>query len=211
LAAVTLTVISWLWGNRYTRQHAARMKSMLARHLTIPHEFHLIRGHIGEKWPARDRKALRRLQMLDPALFPGETVLQLDIDCVITGNIDHLVTDDPVKIWKCPSMGARGYALNPSVMLVKRGALDWLWHEVKADPMAAMLRAKADGWTGTDQAVLGYALDHKVATYGEADGIYSWRDMGSQDLPDDARMVHFYGPYDPAWVRRVPWVREHWR
>jgi len=93
-----LKVVCLNWKNYLGRgaEYVEKMRNMVARNLTIPHEFFEITerdlppGRVG--W-------FNKLDLLD--LFEDE-VLYLDLDIVITGNIDRVVEvgrTDPGRIW----------------------------------------------------------------------------------------------------------------
>lgn len=218
---MTVSIVTWLWGQKYTLDHARRMKRMLDRNVTVPYEFHCIRSmrpliRAAGGWDVPQNKCLRRIVLYSEAMRPlfGDKILQLDLDMVITGNIDHIVGDPAMfKVWKSGSVGAHGHAYNPSILLMETGHLDHVWRAARDRPMQAMREAMAQGWTGSDQSVLAAAIHPNENVWTQADGVYSWRDDGLADgLPDNARIVSFHGKgVDPVLCQDVDWVRENWR
>lgn len=94
-----MRVVCLNWCNYLGRGelYVARLRSMVERHLTIPHEFVVVTerdlGTEAQGWWNK----LAILRYADP-----DTMLYLDLDLVITANIDHLVElarTDRSKLW----------------------------------------------------------------------------------------------------------------
>jgi len=112
----------------------------------------------------------RRLQLFDLSLgyLLSPRILQLDLDCVIVGDLTPLVADPaPFKIWQqVHTMKAKGKAgswqivhktpeeeslkggFNASMMLMDNGVFPRLWEEYKRDRAGVEKEAKRLGlWT----------------------------------------------------------------
>jgi hypothetical protein len=232
-----ITVTLWKWGTKFTAAHVAKMQSMLARHLSLPHRIVCITDKPKElpkgvtpapmpKTLAWDVKGLRRMWLYSAkASTLGDRLLQLDLDVVLTDSIDPIAArPEPFVIWKSDSNFKDKWAYNATVMLVTPGAVDHIWKRYMANPRAVFQASEQDGWNPkvcSDQAIAGYLLkDEDVPVWTQADGIYAYRvfagkhgDRG-QVLPDGARIVSFHGPRDPAQKdlqQKSPWILEHWR
>jgi hypothetical protein len=68
---------------------------------------------------------------------------------------------------------------------------------------------------------MSYVLGGGEATWDRNDGVWSYQDeivrrkriTLQEQLPENAKVVIFHGPYDP-WhktVNRTPWIMEHYR
>lgn len=124
-AASLITVVLWWWGDRYSVDHLYKMRSMLSRHLSVPHTITVISDrpmgipsgmtffNISETLLERKKKlhnnkrlltknCMRRMWLYSQeADRLGERLLQLDIDMVLTDSIDPLVNrPEPFVIWK---------------------------------------------------------------------------------------------------------------
>ncbi len=212
------------------------MQSMLQRHLSVPHRIVCItdqprdlpKGVEPAALPpdlSWDHKCLRRLWIFSPkAARLGERLFQLDLDLVLTGSIDALVSrPEPFVIWKSESNVVHKWGYNPSVLLITPGATN-VWQTYRENPIKVMREAERDGWwvkVNSDQAVMSYLLkDQDVPFWTQDDGIYAYRvfagkhgDRG-QVLPADARIVSFHGPRDQSQSdlqKKSPWIQEHWR
>src|SRR5687768_8979751 len=109
---MTLQICTFKWGNKYTLDHVARLHNMLARNLTLPWRFNLITDDPGDRvfedlapnvfpgvrvlplWEEmRDAKLCGvRLRAFgsDMREMIGERFAWIDLDVVITGNVDHI-------------------------------------------------------------------------------------------------------------------------
>lgn len=235
-----LNVVLWKWRNsgrwkQYDAGHVNRLARMLAAHLRVAHRVVCFTDEVSgidasvkclplesaaapiprfEKMPLRN--CFRKLGLFNPSMreMVGDRLLQIDLDTVVVGDITHLVErSDPMVIWRSPSIGKKGFALNTSLVLLTAGSRADIWNSYCADPEGVARAAQAEGWTGTDQAVVAH-LAADVATFDESDGVISFRDHlngGLRGLPPDARMVSFYDRFDPAdpKVRAIaPWIAE---
>ncbi len=233
-----ITVCLWKWGKKYTASHVARMQSMLSRHLTLPHRIVCITDQPKDlpagvtpapmpKLLAGDYKGLRRMWLYSAkAGVLGDRLLQLDIDVILTANIDSIVDrPEPFVIWKSDSNWGEKWAYNATVMLITPGAKDDVWRRYSADPLGVMRAAEKAGFgakVNSDQAAAMYLLkdDSHVPVWTQDDGIYAYRvfagkhgDRG-QVLPAGCKIVSFHGPRDPAMPElqaKSPWILDHWK
>jgi len=234
---VTLSVVLWKWGRKFSGDHVRRMQSMLQRHLSVPHRIVCITDVTHDlpsgveaapmpKISRWDYKCLRRLWILSAkASAIGERLLQLDLDMVLTGSIDAIASrTEPFVVWKSDSCVRHGYGYNPSVMLITPGAKDDVWRRYADDPKGMIRAAEQAGWwarTNSDQGVMSYLLQGQdVPVWTRDDGIAAYRVIAGKHgqrgktLPDDVRIVSFHGPRDPsdpALHTKSPWILEHWR
>jgi hypothetical protein len=200
-----LTVCLWHWGQRYGTEHLVKMRSMLSRHLSLPHRIVCITdrkndvpagmGYFDVKHTIGplDSKCIRRMWLYagKPSklnrVWPGDLgdrLLQLDLDVVITDSIDPLVDrPDPFVIWKSESTKREnrphGWAYNATVMLLNAGARADVWNTYANDRRGVIKAANKAGWdviTNSDQGVATFLLERDPPAYwDEADGIYSYR------------------------------------
>lgn len=232
-----ITVVLWRWGKKYTKDHVALMQSMLSRHLSVPHRivcltdqpYDLPDGVEAADLPkpvrGGERKCMRRLWIYSQkAAKLGARLFQLDLDMVIVGSIDALVTrPEPCVVWKSDSNVVHGYGYNPSVLLMTPGARRDVWDTYAANPKRVERDAEQAGWwamTNSDQGVASYLLQaNPPATFTAADGVLAYRVFAGKrgqrgrTLPAGARIVSFHGPRDPsdrALQQQSPWILEHW-
>ena len=93
------TVACVYWGNKFPIDYVYNLKAAVKRNTTIDHNFVC---YSDKAISGVDVKVLRpgyegwwnKLQMFDPAQKTSERMVYLDLDTLITGNLDWLLTDD---------------------------------------------------------------------------------------------------------------------
>jgi hypothetical protein len=101
-----LTVCCVKWGSRYGAEWVLRLRSMVAKHLSLDHRFVCFTDSPIDGVECRPLEPnlpnwWSKLSLFKPGQFSGP-VLYLDLDVVITGNIDALVLaaqTDLTKLW----------------------------------------------------------------------------------------------------------------
>jgi hypothetical protein len=158
-----ISVICWKWGSLFGPEYPNRTRSMLARHLHLPHRLfcvtddaHGIDPDIGiiamPKQLADTPRCRRRMQQYSADfdwLF-GERLLSIDLDVVLVDDITPIV-DRPETI-VCWRVGYAG-VYSGSFVLWNAGALDGTWQAYRSDPDGYPERAQPRG-IGSDQAML---------------------------------------------------------
>jgi len=208
-----LTVVCWLWrGWRpvYTADHVNRLERMLSRNLTIPHRLvcatDMPRGincetvpipviHGFEQWPKALPNCFRRLHLFagESAQIYGERCLSIDLDCIITGNMDSLITDEPFKILRggvCP--------YNGSLWQVTPGWRPDVWHDLSMDLVRQSGKDRMPNGRrpfGSDQVVMAHKIKG-APTWSNADGVYQYMGTGN-NVPADAKILFFAGTVKP--------------
>jgi hypothetical protein len=237
-----LTVVLWKWRNsgnwkKYTAGHVNAIAEMVDACCKVPCEFVLITDdgdgvhpgirclpleRIAAPLPAIRaplRNAYRRVGIFSASAGPllGRRLMQIDLDTVFLGDFTDLaMRDGPFVIWKSPSLGRMGYALNPSFILLQAGARADIHERYAADPEGVARAASASGFTSTDQAVISHLAGSDVATVDHRDGIVSFRDhlcRGAAAPAPGVKMVSFmdrFDPADPALQERCPWIAAHY-
>lgn len=216
-----ITVVCWLWkgfrGQLYRGFHVNALEEMVAQHLTIPHKFVCITdnpnqgidGYAYKLW--HDPKLRVRVGPDMPDCYQrlfmfsdkakeifGPKVLSLDLDMIIRKNIDHFITDDPIKM-------ATGKAApkNGSVWLIKPGDNKATYETFcpKTSPELALKWAAANKVTlkGSDQAWISYK-HFKCPTWGSKEGLYHFT-LLKEELPENAAIVCFAGKVKPWHVQ----------
>lgn len=158
----------------------------------------------------------RRLRAFAPdaAATFGSRLVSLDLDMVIVGDLRPLV-DRPEDfiVWGQSDFPKRQF-YNGSLWMLRTGSRPQVW--TRFDPRLSPHQSRRAGHRGSDQGWLSYVLGPKEATWGEKDGVYSYRvhvAPRGNTLPANARVVSFHGRFDP-WsyeCQQVPWIREHYR
>lgn len=237
-----LTVATYWWqpdpGSKfaapYTADDVRRLAHAVGKHLTLPHEFAVITDQPNAFEGDRNIRAVPidrtthvpgtcyvRLMTFHPMVryIIGEKVLQLDLDTLIVGNIDHLGsrTEDLV-LWRNPALhpSRPGRSLyNTSILLHRCGTMPELWQRfLDKDTKAPAKPAKDDQWYLSDM------LGPDVPYFdGARDGVYR---IARQDtpgsgvwgaLPANACIVTCPGSEgkadNPAVLAGNPWIRDY--
>lgn len=223
-----LTVVTYLWGKKrgYRPAHVQQLAASVRRWLSVAHRFVCITDAeipgvktLPNPAPQFTARCYRRLWLFSKdACGLGTHVLHLDLDLVICGPLDALVTRTaPLVVYKAGSIARQGYSLNPSVLFLQTGTQTDIWETFRRDPHRVATRANLDGWWGSDQAVLSYLRKGAdVETFGEADGVVSFRRIRHDALsapPPGTCVVSFHGkrtPFEPDVQVAHPWIQATW-
>lgn len=221
-----IRVICWYWKQtgyrkKFTAEHVNTLANMVARNLTLPHEFVCITDmpqgiqcrtvplpKVEMEWPVGRPNCFRRLWAFgdEAKELLGPRIASLDLDCVVTGSLDKLLgRKEDFIIWRDPN----GKQYNGSFWLHTAGTRTKVWKDFNGQASLAQMR----GRSGSDQGWLSARLPNE-ATWTQKDGVLSYkRDVRrAGSLPPGTRVVFFHGKPDP-WEEapRVPWIREHYR
>lgn len=230
-----LSVVTWRWGTLYGPEYVNILRSMLDRHLHVPHRLFCVTddasGLDGDiavvpmpDLPWASFRCRRRLWHYDTdriALF-GTRMLHIDLDTVITDDITSLLdTDAPFKCWRAD------YATptySPAFALMTTGILNGLWDAYRADPVGYPEHTGVRD--ASDLAMLNHYLKPRFsppywdasdgfATYfGNGYGRYAHLGVSVMDetLPPGTRVVIMGGADKEALdTHSRAWIQEHWR
>lgn len=95
---MTVAVTCVFWGNKFSLDYVHNLKAAVERNTTVPHKFVC---YSDRKIPNVETRILRpgyegwwnKLQLFDGANKVSDRVVYLDLDTIITGNIDWLLED----------------------------------------------------------------------------------------------------------------------
>ena len=231
-----LAIVTMLWhdpryrrGQPYDARHVNRLAWSVSRNLTTPHHHvclteedtsEINSGVTCLPFPTRDYDRMggcwRKLQLFGEEIgqiVDAERLLYLDLDTVICGSLDPLVCEDvPIALVRCRD---KRTPYNTSAILMTAGRFPHIWDSFVADPVAATRDSALAGMIGDDQAWVSLRLDPHQRAWSAEDGVLNFEQHADgRELPENARMVYFAGPHDPAQSEvqaRNPWVERHWR
>lgn len=209
-----LIVATFVWGTKYGPEYEERLLRSVTRNLALPHDLHVFRpdehDHL-TKVPG----CFARLRLFDPAwcerqgLEPGDRVLVLDLDLIVTGDLAPLFADDaPFRILTGVN-ASNPCPYNGSVWRLDVGHRPDVWSDFSLEAVAKVPHDKFPD----DQAWFAAKIPG-AAAYGPADGVYAFHKPGwprGEALPKGARIVAFPGWRDPAGFTHLEWVKQHWR
>lgn len=198
---------------------------MIARNCTVPHKFICVTDEkidgidcIPMDWSKHVPGTIfARLAQHGPLGHKlGSRVLSLDLDIVITGNIDHIVSrPEPRVWWKNPNWPAPQRSFyQSSVQLFTPGTTTFLYDDFDPEQTPRWVNWR---YGGKEQAWLAERMDWNEATFDERDGIYGAGRLGGKgvysDLPENAALVSFPGariPSQPEVQEKHPWIAKHY-
>lgn len=230
-----LTVSCFLWddttrenrGYKFGPEHVRILRNMVERNLTLPHRFVCVTDEKIEgietvplDWTKHvPGTVFLRLMQYRPDIEPilGKRILSLDLDIVITGNINHIAgrTEDIVLYHNPNFLQPRRAFYQGSVQLFTAGARPQLWTDF--DPVETR---KWVNWRfgGAEQAWLSECLDWQEAYFDHRDGIYGAGRLGGKgvysELPKNAAIVVFPGarePSQPETQEKHQWIKDYYQ
>ena len=197
-----MTVCCLRTGERYGPEYSERLHAGIARYTTKPFEFVT---KTKSKYPGWWGKV--------GWLNPTERIIVLDLDLVITGNVDFLFDyDGPFCIWKDPMKPVISWydckpCYNSSVMSIAPGFGAEIRKKFEVEPFRVM----NEFWG--DQEFISSMLPEGVDTWNEiAPGkVKSFKADGLNDGPGDAAICVFHGQPKMADFPPEHWVSRAWQ
>lgn len=243
-----LSVIAYFWidpsrkrSYQITPEDVRIWDRMVARNLTIPHRRICVTHRpdlidFMETAPLDTTKHVPGTCLVklmhwrkDIAPILGERIVCMDVDCVVTGNLDPLFDrPEPVVLWKNPNYaegGRRGF-YQGSMQLLTAGSRPFLFDDFDKHALRTLNRR----FGGAEQCWISERLNTEYPMPGwewtephwtEADGVYgAGRLFGGRmgegvttELPENARIVFTPGdraPSQPEVQKAHPWIADFW-
>lgn len=222
-----LTVCCFLWSDpqkrhgavcgQYTPDHVIALRMMVARRLSLPHEFVCVTDEAidGIRTAPLDRSLFRpgkrwpKLQLFRRDMTEiGKRILYLDLDCVIVGGLDAIVSrPEPLVLWRNPHHGERPRwaPFNSSMILMDAGCRPDIFESF--DPAVGVPQ-----WDGDDQDWISAHVERDNPYWDHTHGVWNQSQIPGAKLPAGARIVHFPGRRDPSMPseqQRHRWILEH--
>lgn len=209
-----LLIAAWSWGTKYSHHYVMRLQAGIQRNLRAAYQFRIIRATADDA-PFLDGCFIR-LKMFDPrwqkaqGIPQGVRIVCMDLDTVITGPLDPLFEREEDFVILQGVNAANPCPYNGSLWMLRAGYRPdvWLDFSLKAARQVPHYRFP------DDQAWLAHKLPGAAAYTPHGDGVYGFQKPGwttGDELPENARIVAFFGSRDPAQFTNLAWVREHWR
>lgn len=221
----------------YTVDDVRRLQRAVARNLTVPHEFVVItdRPELFVDDPVTHIRVVPinwathvpgtcyvRLMTFHPngaEIFGADRLLQIDLDTLIVGNIDHIVNrSEDLVLWRNPARhpSRPGRAIyNTSILLHKLASYPEVWQTfVDMKSEGKFIPCKDDQWFLSD------AFGEDMPFFdGVCDGVYRIARADTPGsgvhgvLPDNACIVFFTGS-EGKWTNPTirdenPWVEAY--
>lgn len=238
-------VVCLKWGSKYPAEFVNRLHNMVRRNTTVPINFYCITDNpegLDEGINFRMLPDLGikgwwyKLMLFKSELFDiSGTTIFLDLDVVITANIDELFTYAPgtFRIIKDLKKG-----FNSSVFRLEIGSQTEVWERFWENKESIIERLHGDqDWIAEaiplhmnewpSEWVVSFKKQCNARakrTWGAIGRILLKLDMfpttkGYAQLPQGAKIVIFHGKPDPVDVmngpwgvwKEAPWIREYWK
>ena len=218
--------------DQYGAEHVNILYHSIQRNTTVPHRFICVTDDYKGLHPDIEKQWLwdfsrelggcyNRLYIFsgDVEEIFGPRFIAIDLDCVITGNIDHILNRTDDFIINEYDIKANCHAThqyyNGGIIMMDAGARKQVWDEFDPQTTPQLIQPRKDRveLVGSDQAWISHLLGPGEKTFGKADGIYDFRKLEDKHcLPDDASIVMFPGKRDPLTeCKRYEWIQRHWR
>lgn len=210
-----IQIQTWLWsqpGGRttYTKDHVLIWRDSVRRHLTVPHTFALVTDLVDElddikiiapprdfenvripTWGERMPQCLRRIAMFRPdaaEVFGARRFLNMDLDVVVSGSLDEIVSRPEEIVLYRGTHQARPY--NGSLLMMDAGCRPQVYEQFTPE---GAVRA-GQQFLGSDQAWISYVLGPGEAVLDASHGVHAW---GSKLNVGDPRLTFFLQPEKP--------------
>jgi hypothetical protein len=237
-----LNILCVKWGTKFSADYVNRLYNMVQRNLTLPHDFYCLTEDStglqdGIKVIPFTQSDLEycwnKLILFDDLPITG-TALYFDLDVVITGNIDELIThrqSEPfmgILDWNRPkqpqfnasvmryNVNEFKYIINRFRKQVESGKLvkkrEWDAYLKSNDKVVYFQGAKRFGgdqeWTSD---ILISETGRQVADMSYSDKwILSYRTHCKRGLPAGSKVVIMHGDPKPHQIKDQ-WVKDHWK
>lgn len=241
-----ITFASFLWKDKarqrsysFDVEHVLILRSMLQRNCTLGHELAVITN--SEAIAGRLAKEDVRCVPLDESKHVpgtcavklmarrpdiggilGRRIALLDLDIVITGNVDEIFSRaDPCVFYRNPNYeaGGRRAFYQGSIQLFTAGQHSFLYTEFDPNVTPALASRR---FGGMEQAWISERLDWNEPYWDASHGIYGagriFRDKQDNgvvaELPENAKIVVCPGdraPWQEEMQKSHPWIVEHYR
>lgn len=177
------------FGNKYGIEYVEKLRNMVARNITVPYEFVCLTD---DPTPIKDVRLIvqksagyqkgwwHKVHMFDPHLPLKGRILYMDLDVVVCGNLDKLVT-----VYKNDFLGIRDFNrkfykgwknLNSSVMSWIHGSQTHIWSQFCDSKTTAMrLHGDQDWIWKTSKDVIKFFPDPWIQSY-------KWEVRSKQEL-----------------------------
>jgi len=242
-----ITVVTLFWQDptrdkirsyKFNMNHVRILRNMVARNLTIPHEFVCVTNvqTAMDELPKDNIRCVpldpskhvpgtvfQRLMLRHPNIggILGRRIFMLDLDVVIVRNFDSIVDrPEDAVFWRNPNYteGGRRAFYQSSIQLFDAGARSFLHTEFDPRITPSWVNRR---FGAAEQAWFSERLSWDEAHWTSADGIYGAGRLGDTaagvdgtNLPENAKIVSFPGnrlPDDDNMLAVHPWVADHYK
>lgn len=229
-----LIFVTFLWGDKYSGADVAKLAGGLKRHVSQPYRFIVFTDKkrdvagaehhpICDSYLTKIPGCFARLRLFDPnfqaalGIEEGDRIVSIDLDVVITGNLDPLFErPEPFLILKgANSVNPCPY--NGSLWMLRAGYRPGVWFDFSLDAAEKVkhpVHVEGQAAFADDQSWFAHMMPGEAGWVAGTDGVYAFQKKGwpgGEDLPNDARLVAFFGWRKPEKFKHLKWIQENWR
>jgi len=231
-----INIVCLQWGTKYGPVYTNRLFWGVSHNINVPFKFHcftdneehLHKDIITHPLPYKDQLEVywNKLYLFSDDINITGRIFYLDVDTIITGNIDELVShpDDFVGIDVFASnKRAAGTRIGSGLMMWTAGQYGHVWDSFIQDPISAMKSIHPHG----DQMWIEQKVGPRKYWQDLFPSQVEWIPHCTRGLPPNARVVCFQDmwkihdctkpglagkwPYNNFVVDPVEWVPRYWR
>jgi hypothetical protein len=233
-----INIVCLKWGTKYQSHHVNKLYAAVKRHTTVDWKFHcftddaagLVDGIAVHGLPHKNLEGWwHKLYLFsnDLPIPKGERIFFIDLDTLVTRNIDALLTHDCRSIVVLRDLYTGLAKTVTGTDNVGSGLMSWyhgdypqVWDSFKKNPAAAIAQVKPHGDQKWVQLT---ATDRKYWQDLFPDKVVSFKVHCNSGLPSAASVVCYHGrptieesysQTSTVWKWVIPpqkWVLEHWR
>jgi hypothetical protein len=212
-----LHVVTFRWGSKYAGHYVERLKAGIARNLKQEYIFGVFAPMAEDEYLTKIPGCFCRLRAFDPEwqarhnIIPGDRIVSIDLDTVITGPLDPLfdIGDEFAILLNANMSNPLRY--NGSVFSFMAGYRPDVWSDFSLKSASQIRYSEFPD----DQAWLEHECpDAKNWEVGPDSGIYAFAKKkwpAGEALPKDARIVAFPGWRDPSKFSHLDWIKNNWK
>jgi hypothetical protein len=208
-----LTVGTWIWGDKFSKDHINKLREGVKRHLKQPYIWKVFRPEARDVHLTKVTGCFCRLRMFDPQWQErngiDDRLVNLDLDTVIAGPLDELFDrPEPFVIMQGANV-SNPCPMNGALMMLRPGAHSEVWKDFSLEAAKQVPYYSFPDDQGWIWHKLPQAAGWRV---GSETGVYVYKKNGwnsGEDLPSGARLITFINN-DPGKMTHLDWVRENW-
>jgi hypothetical protein len=211
-----LVIVTWLWGDKYSQVDVQKLRNGVRRNLNEPYRLIVAHPRPEDKYLTDIPGCFCRLRMFsrdwqkENAIDYGDRIVCMDLDSVVTGNLDPLFLSPSSFMILQGANAANPCPFNGSLMMIRAGWHEEVWKDFSLEKAKEVPYYEFPD----DQGWLHHALPNAAGwKVGLQSGVYAFQKPGwpkGEELPKDARLVVFPGWRSPEKFKHLPWVEEHW-
>ena len=210
-----LTVSTWIWGDKFSKDHVERLREGIKRHLKQPYHWRVFHPEVRDMHLTKIPGCFARLRMFDPEWQKRngieDRLVNFDLDTVVTGELDHLFDRPEPFVIMQGANTVNPCPMNGALMMLKAGAHPEVWNDFSLEAARQIpFHSFPD-----DQGWIWHKLPEAAGwKCGPESGVYVYQKRGwppgTKRLPAGARLVTFINN-DPSKMMDLEWVWQNWK